>query len=76
MEDGAHFGEIALILSETRVATVVAVTASELFMLKRSDFLAAIEPFPDVRDQVIALATERLHKTIFHNDNEEHNSEV
>ncbi|XP_018568445.1 potassium/sodium hyperpolarization-activated cyclic nucleotide-gated channel 1-like [Anoplophora glabripennis] len=70
LEDGAHFGEIALILSETRVATVIAVTASELFMLKRSDFLAAIEPFPEFRDQLITVATERLRKTILQTESE------
>ncbi|KAJ8923213.1 hypothetical protein NQ315_001768 [Exocentrus adspersus] len=68
LEDGAHFGEIALILSESRVATVIAVTASELFMLRRSDFLAAIEPFPEFRDQLVAIATERLHKTILQSE--------
>ncbi|XP_018568443.1 potassium/sodium hyperpolarization-activated cyclic nucleotide-gated channel 2-like [Anoplophora glabripennis] len=66
LEDGAHFGEIALILSETRVANVVAVTASELFTLRRTDFLEAIDPYPECKDQLMLLAAERLHKAITH----------
>ncbi|XP_018568442.1 potassium/sodium hyperpolarization-activated cyclic nucleotide-gated channel 1-like, partial [Anoplophora glabripennis] len=66
LEDGAHFGEIALILSETRVANVVAVTASELFTLRRTDFLATIDPYPECKDQLMTLAAERLHKAITH----------
>ncbi|XP_018568444.1 potassium/sodium hyperpolarization-activated cyclic nucleotide-gated channel 2-like [Anoplophora glabripennis] len=64
LEDGAHFGEIALILSETRVASVIAVTPSELFVLKRPDFLAAIEYYPEIKDQLVSLATERLYNAV------------
>ncbi|KAJ8945717.1 hypothetical protein NQ314_009079 [Rhamnusium bicolor] len=68
LEDGAHFGEIALIFNETRVATVVAVSACELFMLRRSDFLDTIEPFPKFKEELLTLATERLKKTILHSE--------
>ncbi|KAJ8973173.1 hypothetical protein NQ317_007149 [Molorchus minor] len=64
LEDGTHFGEIAIIFNETRVATVIAVTACELFVLRRSDFLQTIEPFPDIKEQLINLANERLHTMI------------
>ncbi|KAJ8956732.1 hypothetical protein NQ318_014088 [Aromia moschata] len=63
LEDGAHFGELALVFNETRVANVVAVTPCELFVSRRSDFLEAIAPFPDIKEHLISIATERLYQT-------------
>ncbi|CAG9812445.1 unnamed protein product [Phaedon cochleariae] len=60
LEDGAHFGEIALVFNEPRIATVVAVTPCELFKLKRTDFLDVIEPFAELKTQIVANARERL----------------
>ncbi|CAG9823119.1 unnamed protein product [Phaedon cochleariae] len=65
LEDGAHFGEIALIYNEPRVATVVAVTPCELFVLNRSDFLDVLKPFPEIQDKIVKLAEERLRTTVF-----------
>ncbi|KAJ8945715.1 hypothetical protein NQ314_009077 [Rhamnusium bicolor] len=64
LEDGAHFGEIALIFNEARITSVVAVTACELLILKRSDFLETIQPFPQFKKNLLTLATERMKKTI------------
>ncbi|KAG5889002.1 hypothetical protein JTB14_033932 [Gonioctena quinquepunctata] len=63
LEDGAHFGEIALIFNEPRVATVKAVTPCELFVLNRSDFLDVLKPYPDIKEKIILLAQERLMTT-------------
>ncbi|CAH1174179.1 unnamed protein product [Phaedon cochleariae] len=65
LEDGAHFGEIALIFNEPRVATVVAVTPCELFVLNRFDFLQVLEPFPEQKAKITKLAEERLRSTVF-----------
>ncbi|CAH1174178.1 unnamed protein product [Phaedon cochleariae] len=65
LEDGAHFGEIALIFNEPRVATVVAVTPCELFVLNRSDFLDVLRPFPELIENITKLAEERLRTTVF-----------
>ncbi|XP_023014489.1 potassium/sodium hyperpolarization-activated cyclic nucleotide-gated channel 2 isoform X1 [Leptinotarsa decemlineata] len=65
LEDGAHFGEIALIFNEPRVASVKAVTPCELFILNRSDFLEVLEPHPDIKDKITLLAQERLRTTGF-----------
>ncbi|KAG5888993.1 hypothetical protein JTB14_033923 [Gonioctena quinquepunctata] len=65
LEDGAHFGEIALIFNEPRVATVRAVTPCELFILNRSDFLGVLEPYPEIKDKITLLAQERLRTTGF-----------
>nr|CAI5824725.1 unnamed protein product [Callosobruchus analis] len=63
LQDGAHFGEIALVFNETRVATVVAVTACELFKLKRTDFFEVIETYPEQKQMIIQMALERLMGT-------------
>ncbi|CAH2002947.1 unnamed protein product [Acanthoscelides obtectus] len=60
LQDGAHFGEIALVFNETRVATVVAVTACELYKLKRIDFFEVIENYPEQKQKVIEMAIQRL----------------
>lgn len=60
LEDGAHFGEIALVFSEKRTASVVAVTACELFRLNRSDFFEVMEPFPELMEKIVGMAHERL----------------
>ncbi|KAG5871609.1 hypothetical protein JTB14_027364 [Gonioctena quinquepunctata] len=65
LKDGAHFGEIALIFNEPRVATVRAVTPCELFILSRADFLNVLEPYPDIKDKITLLAQERLRTTEF-----------
>lgn len=57
LEDGAHFGEIALLLeNETRSANVVAVEICELFALDRSDFMKLLLPFPILLRKVTKLA--------------------
>lgn len=57
LEDGAHFGEIALLLeNETRSASVVAVEICELFALDRIDFMKLLSPFPELLRRVTKMA--------------------
>ncbi|RZB94442.1 potassium/sodium hyperpolarization-activated cyclic nucleotide-gated channel 1 [Asbolus verrucosus] len=63
LEDGGHFGEIALVYNEPRVATVVAVRECELFKLNRKDFQEAIEPFPELTKKIRVLAMSRMETT-------------
>lgn len=60
LEDGAHFGEISLILDEIRVSTVTAVSACEIFTLKKSTFLKVIEGFPEIKEKVFSMAQNKL----------------
>jgi ATP-binding cassette subfamily B protein len=48
-EDGAHFGEVALLRSGPRIATVTAEIPSLLLTLAREHFVRLLESAPDVR---------------------------
>ncbi|XP_071636366.1 potassium/sodium hyperpolarization-activated cyclic nucleotide-gated channel 2 [Temnothorax longispinosus] len=64
LEDGAHFGEIALVMpDERRVASVVAVEICELYRLDRADFARTIHPYPMLWDQIKKIAVERHERT-------------
>ncbi|KAK2587809.1 hypothetical protein KPH14_003911 [Odynerus spinipes] len=65
LEDGAHFGEIALVMAdERRVASVVAVEICELYRLDRADFARTIHPYPMLWDRIKKIAIERHEKTL------------
>ncbi|KAK4885905.1 hypothetical protein RN001_002176 [Aquatica leii] len=64
LEDGAHFGEIALVMrDELRVASVVAVDVCELYRLDRKEFVRAIHPYPDLLDNIQRIAADRMERT-------------
>lgn len=64
LEDGAHFGEIALVMpDERRVASVVAVETCELYRLERADFTRTIHPYPMLWERIKKIAMERHEKT-------------
>ncbi len=57
---GDLFGEIALFDGQPRTADAVAAEASELFVLRRSDFLAYLEKDARVAVRVIELLCQRI----------------
>ncbi|XP_048511333.1 potassium/sodium hyperpolarization-activated cyclic nucleotide-gated channel 1-like [Athalia rosae] len=64
LEDGAHFGEIALVMpDERRVASVVAVEICELYRLERADFVRTIHPYPMLWERIKKIAMERHERT-------------
>ncbi|XP_068894024.1 potassium/sodium hyperpolarization-activated cyclic nucleotide-gated channel 2-like [Tenebrio molitor] len=64
LEDGDHFGEIALVNPEpSRVASVIAVETCELYRLDRKDFIKAIHPYPDLLEKIQKIAADRMEKT-------------
>lgn len=69
LEDGAHFGEVALVMpDEMRVASVVAVEACELYRLSRADFARTIQPYPMLWETIKNVAIERHEKTMILNE--------
>ncbi|XP_043491455.1 potassium/sodium hyperpolarization-activated cyclic nucleotide-gated channel 2-like [Polistes fuscatus] len=63
LKDGAHFGEIALVMAdERRVASVVAVEICELYRLDRADFARTIHLYPMMWEQIKNIAIERHEK--------------
>nr|CAH7748329.1 unnamed protein product [Callosobruchus chinensis] len=61
LEDGAHFGEIALLIKDTfRIASVIAVEVSEIYRLDQKDFVKAINPYPDLLANIQHIAEERM----------------
>ena len=57
---GDLFGEVALLDGQARTADAVAAEASELFILRRSDFLNFLESEPKVAIRVIELLCQRV----------------
>jgi CRP/FNR family transcriptional regulator, cyclic AMP receptor protein len=57
---GDLFGEIALFDGQSRTADAVATEASELFVLKRADFLALLNKDPQIAVRVIEFLCQRL----------------
>lgn len=61
MEDGAHFGEVALVLENSkRIASVVAIEPCELYKLHRKHFKKAIMPYPELLEVIQRIAMERF----------------
>ena len=57
---GDLFGEVALLDGQARTADAVAAEATELFILRRSDFLNFLEAEPKVAIRVIELLCQRV----------------
>ncbi|CAG9764681.1 unnamed protein product [Ceutorhynchus assimilis] len=69
LEDGSHFGEIALIIKDTlRTASVIAVEVSEIYRLDQKDFVKAINPYPDLLANIQHIAAERMEVAIMLDD--------
>src|SRR5262245_22832656 len=57
---GDLFGEVALFDGQARTADAVAAEASELFMVRRSDFLAFLEREPRIAVRILELLCQRI----------------
>ena len=63
LEDGAFFGEIALLHRGRRTATVVARTRCELLALEVDDFRHLVQRTPKVAEAIAKTARERLNQS-------------
>ncbi|KAI4456236.1 i[[h]] channel isoform e [Holotrichia oblita] len=65
LTDGSNFGEVSLVMKkEKRIATVVAVDSSELYILPRAAFEKVISPYPDLYNRMCKIANDRFMKTM------------
>ena len=64
LKDGDFFGEIGLLISTPRTATVRAKALSDLFVLKKSDFNHILRDYPQFAEAITQVALERYHLTL------------
>jgi CRP-like cAMP-binding protein len=64
LRDGDIFGEIAVLLSEPRVATVKAKTTCDLFVLDKADLCRILREQPQFADTISQVARERYNKAV------------
>jgi F-box/leucine-rich repeat protein 7 len=57
---GDYFGDISVLLNKPRAADARAVTALELYVLKKPDFAEVINRFPDLQNYFKAMAESSL----------------
>merc|ERR1711988_1181859 len=61
--DGAYFGEVALVASEKRVATVRAQIFCDLFVLSREDLFTVMNDHEEALRKIISVAEQRVNDT-------------
>ena len=59
LNEGSFFGEIALLMSQPRTATIRAKDNCDLFVLEQSDFAALLRDQPQVAESIKKVAKER-----------------
>ncbi|KAG7202744.1 hypothetical protein KM043_009915 [Ampulex compressa] len=65
LDDGAHFGEVALLVpDQRRVASVVAIEVSEVYRLDRKDFRKCVAVHSELFAKIERMATERVERAV------------
>jgi glucose-6-phosphate 1-dehydrogenase len=64
LRDGDVFGEIAVLLSQARTATVRAKTICDLFVLDKADFARILRDNPQFAERVMDIAQKRFKVTV------------
>ncbi|XP_019888241.1 potassium/sodium hyperpolarization-activated cyclic nucleotide-gated channel 2 [Ooceraea biroi] len=65
LDDGAHFGEVALLVADQRrVASVIAIEVCEVYRLDRKDFRQCIDVNSELFAEIERIATERVERTV------------
>ncbi len=66
LKTGDFFGEMSLLDGKGRSANVTALGKTELLMLRRSDFLALLEDFPEISISLLRELASRIRKSDTH----------
>nr|XP_032515803.1 potassium/sodium hyperpolarization-activated cyclic nucleotide-gated channel 3-like isoform X2 [Danaus plexippus plexippus] len=65
MEDGEHFGGVALLMKDNkRIVTVVAIEISQLYRLDAAHFHKYLMSNPTLRDRMEAWTAQQMHETV------------
>ncbi|KOC63550.1 hypothetical protein WH47_02297 [Habropoda laboriosa] len=65
LDDGAHFGEVALLVpDQRRVASVIAIEVCEVYRLDRKDFRKCIAVHTELFANIERIATERIERAV------------
>ncbi|MEW5855149.1 MAG: glucose-6-phosphate dehydrogenase [Myxococcota bacterium] len=64
LREGSFFGEIGLVLSQPRTATIRARTHCDLFVLDRGDFHRVLRDHPGRARQIVETAQQRYNVTV------------
>ncbi|XP_059054534.1 potassium/sodium hyperpolarization-activated cyclic nucleotide-gated channel 3-like [Achroia grisella] len=65
LEDGAHFGEVALLMKDSkRVASVVAIEITQVYRLDAADFRHYVMTNQELHERIEVLASQRMHETV------------
>jgi hypothetical protein len=62
LEGGDYFGDLSLVLGEQRTASVKALTYCEVFILEREDFVRVRNEYPEFKEVLNKMSTERVEK--------------
>lgn len=66
LKTGDFFGEMSLLDGKGRSATVTALSETELLILRRSDFLALLEEYPQLAISLLRELASRIRKSDAH----------
>jgi glucose-6-phosphate 1-dehydrogenase len=64
LREGDFFGEIGILMTSTRIASVRATTLCDLFMLTRADFSRILQDHPQFAESMMRVAKERYDLVI------------
>jgi glucose-6-phosphate 1-dehydrogenase len=64
LKEGDFFGEISLLTSTPRIATVRATAQSDLFVLEKSDFTRILRDYPHFADTMMKTAEDRYNVSV------------
>eukprot|EP00002_Diphylleia_rotans_P001080 TRINITY_DN10594_c0_g1_i2.p1 TRINITY_DN10594_c0_g1~~TRINITY_DN10594_c0_g1_i2.p1 ORF type:complete len:1147 (+),score=246.34 TRINITY_DN10594_c0_g1_i2:43-3483(+) len=68
LSTGAYFGEISLIFSQKRTASVIAAEYCELLMLTKQNLDDVLDVFPEYSSMLRSIAKDRMKQQTFHSD--------